>query len=224
MTVLHSIYVFDTHFLGGLYVVTGDLDANGIAEIIVSAGPGARPHVVILRGDTLEVMASYYAYAKEYTGGVRVNIADPDGNGQQDLVTSTASGSISHVVVFSALGQTVLASFYAFPDAVRNGVLVSSADLDSNGRDELILGTTGGTTNQVGIYNGNPSAIDYFMAYQGWKGEVRVGSVKVGEKTLITTGPGPGAGPNVRTFDPFTHELIDSFFAGDENDWSGITL
>ena len=224
MTVLHSIYVFDTHFLGGLYVTTGDLDANGTAEIIVSAGPGAGPHVMILRGDTLEVMASYYAYAKEYTGGVRVNIADLDGDGQRDLVTSTASGSISHVVVFSALGQTVLASFYAFPDAVRNGVLVSSADLNSNGHDELILGTTGGTTSQVGIYNGNPNAIDYFMAYQGWKGEVRVGSVKVGEKTLITTGPGPGAGPNVRTFDSFTHKLIDNFFAGDENDWSGITL
>ena len=43
-------------------------------------------------------------------------------------------------------------------------------------------------------------------------------------KTLITTGPGQGAGPNVRTFDPDSYDLLDSFFAGNEYDLSGVTL
>ena len=224
MSVLRSVYVFDPRFLGGVNVTTGDVDANGVADIILAADAGATPHVVVVSGGTWEVLASFYAFDRSFKGGLRLATADADGDGVIDIITSTASGPISHVVAFANLGQSVITSFYAFPEAVRNGVEIAAADLDGDNIAELILGTSGDTTQQVGIYNGNPNAIDYFMAYQGWKGEVRVGSVKVGEKTLITTGPGPGAGPNVRTFDPFTHKLIDSFFAGDENDWSGITL
>jgi hypothetical protein len=117
-----------------------------------------------------------------------------------------------------------LGSFYAFNQEVQNGVQIASADLNGDNMAEILLGTTGGTTEQVGVYKGNPNAIDYFMAYPGWKGEVRVGSVKVGNLALITTGPGPGAGPDIRTFGPARHELIDSFFAGDPGDLSGVTL
>jgi len=42
--------------------------------------------------------------------------------------------------------------------------------------------------------------------------------------TLYPFGPGQGAGPNVRTFDPDTYDLLDSFFAGNPGDLSGITL
>ena len=150
--------------------------------------------------------------------------ADVNGDGVLDILTTTASGSISHVVAFENLGQNVLGSFYAFNQAVRNGVQISSADLNGDGKSEILLGTTGGTDQQVGVYKGDPKAIDYFLAYPGWKGEVRVGSVKVGNLALISTGPGPGAGPDIRTFGPVRHELIDSFFAGNPGDLSGVTL
>jgi hypothetical protein len=224
MSVLRSVYVFDPRFLGGVNVATGDVNGDGLADILLAADAGATPHVVVISGGTWEVLASFYAFDKAFHGGLRLTAADANGDGVLDIITSTASGPISHVVAFANLGQSVITSFYAFPEAVRNGVEIAAADLDGDNIAELILGTTGGTTNQVGIYRGNPSAIDYFMAYQGWNGDVRVGSVQTAGKTLITTGPGQGAGPNVRTFDPDTYDLLDSFFAGNPGDLSGITL
>jgi len=224
MKVLVSQYVFDQRFLGGVNVTTGDVNADGISDIILAADKGATPHVVVLAGNTFQVMASFYAFDKGFKGGLRVATADVNGDGALDILTTTASGAISHVVAFENLGQNVLGSFYAFNQEVRNGVQIASADLNGDNIAEILLGTTGGTTEQVGVYKGNPKAIDYFMAYPGWKGEVRVGSVKVGGLSLISTGPGPGAGPDIRTFGPVHHELIDSFFAGDPGDLSGVTL
>jgi len=224
MSVLRSVYVFDPRFLGGVNVATGDVNGDGLADILLAADAGATPHVVVISGGTWEVLASFYAFDKAFHGGLRLAAADANGDGVLDIITSTASGTISHVVAFANLGQSVITSFYAFPEAVRNGVEIAAADLDGDNIAELILGTTGGTANQVGIYRGNPNAIDYFMAYQGWRGDVRVGSVQTAGKTLITTGPGQGAGPNVRTFDPDSSDLVDSFFAGNPGDLSGITL
>ena len=224
MSVLRSVYVFDPRFLGGVNVTTGDVDANGVADIILAADAGATPHVVVISGGTWEVLASFYAFDRSFKGGLRLATADADGDGILDIITSTASGPISHVAAFANLGQSVITSFYAFPEAVRNGVEIAAADLDGDTIAELILGTSGGTSQQVGVYRGNPGAIDYFMAYQGWRGDVRVGSVKTADKTLITTGPGQGIGPNVRTFDPDSYYLLDSFFAGNPDDLSGITL
>jgi hypothetical protein len=224
MSVLRSLYVFDPRFLGGVNVATGDVDGNGVADIILAADAGATPHVVVFSGGTGEVMASFYAFDKSFKGGLRLATADANGDGVLDIITSTASGPISHVVAFANLGQSVITSFYAFPEAVKNGVQIAAADLNGDNIAELILGTTGGTRQQVGIYRSNPTAIDYFMAYQGWNGDVRVGSLKTPDKTLITTGPGQGAGPNVRTFDPDSYDLLDSFFAGNEYDLTGVTL
>ena len=224
MSVLRSVYVFDPRFLGGVNVTTGDVDANGVADIILAADAGATPHVVVISGGTWEVMASFYAFDKSFKGGLRLATADADGDGVLDIITSTASGPISHVVAFANLGQSVISSFYAFPEAVKNGVEIAAADLNNDNIAELILGTSGGTSQQVGVYRGNPNAIDYFMAYENWNGDVRVGSVKTAGKTIITTGPGPGAAPNVRTFDPDSYDLLDSFFAGNEYDLSGVTL
>jgi len=224
MRVLVSQYVFDPRFVGGLNVTTGDVNADGVPDIILAADKGATPHVVVLAGQTFQVLASFYAFDPGFNGGLRVGTADVDGNGVLDILTTTASGAISHVVAFSSLGREVLDSFYAFNQPVRNGVYIASADLDNDSMDEILLGTTGGTDKQVGVYRRHPRSVDHFMAYTGWDGEVRVGSMKVGKRFLIATGPGPGAGPEIRTFGPVRYELIDRFFAGNPGDLSGVTL
>ena len=66
--------------------MTGD----GVPDLIVGAGPGGGPHVKVFDGRTGAVVASYYAYAPDFAGGVSVAAADLDGDGRAEVLTSPA--------------------------------------------------------------------------------------------------------------------------------------
>jgi hypothetical protein len=68
---------FDPAFTGGVRVATADVNGDGIADIIVSAGPGGGPHVRVLDGAAaqrreLVEIQSFLAYPTGYVGGVEV--------------------------------------------------------------------------------------------------------------------------------------------------------
>jgi FG-GAP repeat len=48
-TAVESFYAYDPPFPGGVRVATGDIDGDGIAEIITGSGPSGSPHVRIFR-------------------------------------------------------------------------------------------------------------------------------------------------------------------------------
>ena len=45
VTPLASFYAYDPLFGGGVYVACGDLDGDGLADVVTGAGPGGGPHV-----------------------------------------------------------------------------------------------------------------------------------------------------------------------------------
>ena len=228
LTVLNSIYVFQAGFTGGLNVATGDVNGDGIKDIIVAADAGASPHVKVFSGKDYSVIKSFYAFAAGFKGGVRVASADTNGDGFADIIVSTASGNSSHVKVFSGLDNKVLSSFFAFKTTLKSGgTFVSAADLNGDGRAEIILGMGAGNAPQVSVYNSATKALDNFMAYEAnFAGGVRVGTTtRANGQVLVATGSGKGGGPNVRTFDPANKfKQIDSFFAGPMDNISGVNL
>ena len=228
VTVLKSIYVFQAGFTGGLNVATGDVNGDGVKDIIVAADAGASPHVKVFSGKDYSVIKSFYAFAAGFKGGVRVASADTNGDGLADIIVSTASGNSSHVKVFSGLDNKVLSSFFAFKTTLKSGgTFVSAADLNGDGRAEIISGMGAGNAPQVSVYNSATKALDNFMAYEAnFTGGVRVGTTtRANDQILVSTGSGKGGGPNVRTFDPANKfKRIDSFFAGPMDNISGVIL
>jgi hypothetical protein len=72
VAVIRSFLAFDPSFSGGVRVAAGDVNGDGIAEIVTGAGPGAGPHVQTFDGVTGAMIGSFLSGAPGFTGGVYV--------------------------------------------------------------------------------------------------------------------------------------------------------
>ncbi|HLF69776.1 MAG TPA: VCBS repeat-containing protein, partial [Actinomycetota bacterium] len=91
-------------FTGGMTVATGELHGNnGGVEIVTGAMGGGGPRVRIFQFDfvgALVQLPSFFAYDKNFSGGVDVAVGDVDGDGTKDLITGAGPGGGPHVKVF----------------------------------------------------------------------------------------------------------------------------
>ena len=129
---LASFFAFDPKFSGGVSVAVG---FNGVQrKIIVGAGPGGGPHVKVIDGAKLNqvqangqiadsaLLASFFAFAPSFQGGVRVSADDITSDGQADLILSAGPGGEPHVKVVDGLKLGQLQA---------NGQIADSAMLSS---------------------------------------------------------------------------------------------
>ena len=99
---------------GGVSVAAGDVDGDGLAEIVTGAGPGGGPHVrgFSLSGGVMEI-ASFMAYDPDFGGGVFVASGDVNGDGLSEIITGPGAGGGGHVRVFLGSGVASGVEFIA---------------------------------------------------------------------------------------------------------------
>jgi len=141
---LCGFFACDPAFAGGVRVAAGDVDGDGRADIITGAGPGGGPHVRVLSCNDHapdRELASFFAYAPSFAGGVYVAAGDVDGDGLADIITGADAGGGPHVRVFKRQSNgslTEIVGFLAYAPAFAGGVRVAAADLNGDGRAEII--------------------------------------------------------------------------------------
>src|SRR5207237_10541019 len=58
-----SFFAYTASFTGGVRVATGDINGDGIADIVTSTGPGGGPHVKVFNGADGKLITEFFAYA-----------------------------------------------------------------------------------------------------------------------------------------------------------------
>jgi hypothetical protein len=197
----------------GVNVASGDLDGDGVGEIVTGAGPGEvyGPHVRGWRWDggssvTPLPGVSFLAYGT-HRWGVNVVCGDIDGDGSDEIVTGAGPGAVfgPHVRGWDVDGGAAApipgVSFFAY-GTLRWGVNVACGDIDGDGIAEIVTGP--GPSDLFGShvrgwnYDGTSvSSIPgvNFIAYQSFPNSmgcvVACGDADNDRVAEILTAPGP---------------------------------
>lgn len=97
----------------GVRVAVADLNDDGVREIVVAPGEGGGPHVRIFT-DKGHLINQFFAYEKQFRGGVSLALEDIDGDGVREIITASGPGRTPELHLFSARGdlsQNLRASF-----------------------------------------------------------------------------------------------------------------
>ncbi|MDY3563725.1 autotransporter-associated beta strand repeat-containing protein [Gemmata sp. JC673] len=204
-------------FAGGVFVATGDVNGDGVDDIVVSADAGAAPHVKVFSGADGSLLRSFLAYDAGFRGGVRVAVGDVDGDGFADIVTGNGAGAAANVKVFSGKDGALLKSFLAYDAGFRGGIYVGAGDVTGDGLADVITGSGAGAPGgHVKVFSGQGFALErsFFAFDPGFVGGVRVGTAVVNGETVVLVGSGPGTRGHFKAIG--ANELLSMFAAGSD--------
>ena len=225
---LGGFFAYDPAFPGGVNVAAGDVNGDGLADIITGAGPGGGPHVRIWSGADFSELGGFFAYNPAFPGGVKVAAADVNGDGLADIITGAGPGGGPHVRIWSGADFSELGGFFAYDPAFPGGVNVAAADVNGDGLADIITGVGPGGGPHVRIWSGADfSELFGFFAYDpAFPGGVNVAAGDVDGDGLadIITGVGPGGGPHVRIWSGADFSELFGFFAYDPAFPGGVNV
>lgn len=150
----------------GAFVAAGDVNADGLADLIVGAGPGGESRVKVFSAANGAVLHDFVVFDSAFRGGVHVAAGDLNADGGADVIVGAGAGGGPVVRAYSGVGGALIREFFAFDAAFRGGVRVASADLNADGRAEIVTAAGPGGAPEVKVHHGATNAvISAFLVY-----------------------------------------------------------
>jgi len=119
-----EITAYGATFMGGVNLGLGDIDKNGILDILTAAGTGGGPHIEAFNSAGTR-LASFMAYDSKMTSGVYVRSFDWNRDGQTEFVTVAAAPGGPHVRIFTRTG-VLIGEFFPFPVTFTQGISIDA--------------------------------------------------------------------------------------------------
>ena len=208
----------------GYSISTIDLGGDGQKEILISAGPGEKPWVKILRSDG-SIINEFLVYADNFKGGVEISGCDFDADGRGEILTGVRSKGGAHIRIFDGFGKPKInQGFFAFQDNLNYGVQITCLDINGDKKDEIVAIGNEDKQKQIKIFNALGNLLQTknldFSAKNLSLSSVDLGGDGI-EEILVSAGLGDS--PKVQIYRGDL-SLINEFFVYNESFKGGVSL
>src|SRR5436190_4725324 len=155
-----------SRYEGNVNVAMGDVDGDGILDLIVDAGKDHAPEVVVYAGAAIRgkgtfgtELARFQPFDSAARGGINVAVAQIDGTMSDNIIVGSGPGIPSEVKVYqvplavsSNAGPTLFATFKPYGED-RSGVSVATGFVDfSTGRESIVTAPGPGMRGMIKVF------------------------------------------------------------------------
>ncbi|MBI2472935.1 S8 family serine peptidase [Candidatus Uhrbacteria bacterium] len=217
-----QFFAFDEGHRYGIFVASGDVNADGIDEILVTSDKGGSGQVRIFNNRGF-LKGAFFPLGRT-TEPVRVVLGNVDEDAEEEIISTRGSGGNGFVFINDANGRYIH-SFLALGGSV-SGFTLASADINHDGRHEIFVSPTSGSIPQIGIYNQKGELQRSFLAFPSdYRGGVEIAVGDIDHNGLVEAYivPQQAGGPQVRLFNSLG-EVIGGFFAFDSANRFGTSI
>jgi FG-GAP-like repeat/PLAT/LH2 domain len=163
---LYQVTPFENSFKGGVQVATGDLNCDGIPELITAPGPGRDPTVKIYDGSPDgsgshpgSVLASFSIAPNTFRSGANLAVGDVNHDGHNDLVFQSDNSAPQQLNVldgrFLFTTHALLPAIGVAPNTFKGTVAMAVGDIDNDGFADIATVSGSGSTLTIKVYSGN---------------------------------------------------------------------
>jgi hypothetical protein len=141
-----AFFAYESSFRGGVNVAVGDVNGDGVADIVTGVGNSGGPLVkVFTRTGQLE--EAFYAFDPNFRGGVTIAVGNTDGRVGENIFAAPSFGD-PEIRAFSGFG-ILQGGFTPFPPGYTESLNMAVADVNGDGFGDLIVVSGQGPVGQV---------------------------------------------------------------------------
>jgi subtilisin family serine protease len=219
-----KIVAYPESFRGGVEVALGDIDNDGVLDIISGAGKGGGPQIRVF-DSAGKVKLQFFAFDKNNRDGLKIASGDVNGDGKDEIIAILRSTK-PVLRIFNNSGKLI--SEFEIDNTYYSKWAgdVTTGDIDNNGVEEIVIGASFGEKPKISVFDYSGNEIKSFLAYgESFRGGVfvAIGDVDSDNENEIISGAGRTGGPQVRVFNSLG-QVERQFFAYDNKFRGGVKV
>ena len=216
-----TFLAYSEKFRGGVNVAVGDVDGDGISEIVTAPLSGGGPHIRIF-DKSGRVISEFFAYDSKFTGGVNIALGDVNNDDKSEIVAAPVSAHEPEIKIFDN-NALLKGKFMAYGGSVRQGVNISIGDVNNDDWDEIITVPAKSSAPQIRMFNMKGKLKSEFLSYNQYlRSGIKVVARDISGDGLpeIITLPNKGSAALLKVYDSQGLEK-DSFYVRASQDRNG---
>lgn len=173
-----SFYAYDQNFRGGVRVALGDVDGDGLPDIVTAPGPQHPPQIKVFAGTNARLLANWMAYDNDHAVGAFVATADITKNGRAEVIVGPDVNGCGLVRVFDPLRGRKVGEVTPYPGKFRGGIRVAAHDVNNDGVLDVICAPGPDVPAPVRVFDGRNTKplVEFYPFERTFGGGVFIGA------------------------------------------------